>query len=84
MATLLWQVRKHTKNIKLANRILFLAAGILVVLAVWEKVANIAGLTLLRGVMQPARLLEHAALALLFVIALQLRDVRISLDKNGN
>ena len=66
------------------NRILFLAAVALAVMAVWEKAANMAGLTLLRGLMQPGRLLEHAALALMFVIAIQLRQIKLGLTKTGS
>jgi hypothetical protein len=54
-----------------------------VVLAIVEKSANLNGQTLLRGVMQPGRLLEHATVALLFVIALLLREVRTGLVRRG-
>jgi hypothetical protein len=37
------------------------------------------GLTLLRGIYAPSRLLEISAVALLFVIALLLREIKISL-----
>jgi hypothetical protein len=62
---------------KAANRALFVLAIALAVLAVWEKVANLVGRTLVvLGGYSPSRLLELAAIALLFVIALQLREIR--------
>lgn len=62
--------------ISLISRILFCGAVALAVLAIWEKLANFMDLTLLRGTIQPSRLLELAAVALLFVIAMQLRESR--------
>lgn len=62
---------------RLASRVLFVVAFVLAGLAVWEKVANIFGRTLvfLSGY-APTRLLELAGMALLFVIALQLREIK--------
>lgn len=62
---------------RLASRVLFIAAFVLAGLAVWEKLANLLGRTLvfLSGY-RPARLLEVAVVALLFVIALQLREIK--------
>jgi hypothetical protein len=63
-------------------RILFLLAFVLTGLAVLEKVANLAGFTLaIVGGYQPSRLLELAVVALVFVIALQLREIRSLLEK---
>ena len=62
--------------ISLASRILFFGALAMALLAVFEKFANLADQTLLRGAMQPSRLLELAAIALLFVISLQLRELK--------
>ncbi len=60
-----------------ASRFLFVAAFVLGGLAVWEKLTNMIGLTLVfLGGYTPARLLELAAVALVFVIALQLRDMK--------
>jgi ABC-type phosphate/phosphonate transport system permease subunit len=70
--------------LNLSNRILFIAACVLAVLAVREKFANMSGMTMLRGVMEPGRLLEHAALALLFVIAIQLRQIKLGLNKTAS
>ena len=59
------------------SRILFAGSFVLAGLAVWEKLANSLGFTLtfLRGY-APSRLLELSAVALLFVIALQLRELK--------
>jgi hypothetical protein len=62
----------------LVSRILFIGSFVLAGLAVWEKLANMIGYTLLR-VYSPGRLLEFAAIALFFVIALQLREIKSSL-----
>jgi hypothetical protein len=63
----------------LVCRVLFLASFVLAGLAVGEKLANQAGFTVLRSSMGAGRLLEIAAIGLLFVIALQLRDISHSL-----
>lgn len=65
-------------------RILFLLAFVLTGLAVLEKVANVAGFTLtIVGGYQPSRLLELAVVALVFVIALQLREIRSLLETSS-
>jgi hypothetical protein len=56
-------------------RALFLGAFGLAGLAVLEKLANLAGYTILR-VYAPSRLLELAVVTLLFVIALVLREIQ--------
>jgi preprotein translocase subunit SecY len=61
------------------RRILFLGSFLLAGLAVLEKVFNLFGYTLLRRPNIPWHLLEFAAIGLLFVIVLQLREIRISL-----
>ena len=63
--------------VRVTNRALFVAAFSLAGLAVLEKAVNFFGFTivLLRNY-TPARMLELAALALLFVIALQLREIK--------
>jgi hypothetical protein len=49
-------------------------------LAIWEKLANLTGRTLvILGGYTPSRLLELAAIALLFVIAIQLREIKRAL-----
>ena len=61
------------------RRLLFLGALILAAVAAFEKLATLIGYTLLRGHYSPGRLLEYSAVALLFVIALQLREIETSL-----
>ena len=56
-------------------RVLFVVAFLIAGLAVWEKLANLAGYTLLRSAYAPTRLLEIAALDPLFVLALLLREI---------
>ncbi len=64
------------------SRILFIASFLVSGIAVWEKLANKVGLTLTRG--YPVwNLLELSAIALLFVIALQLREIKISLETHN-
>ena len=60
-----------------ASRILFATAVVLAGIAVFEKLANFAGYTLtFLGSYGPSRLLELAAVALLFVISMQLREIK--------
>ena len=61
--------------ISVISRIFFVGSFLLAGLAVWEKLANLFGYTILRGY-APSRLLSFAAVALLFVIALQLRELK--------
>ena len=61
-----------------ASRILFVGAFLLAALAVLEKVVNLFGFKLVVvGGYAPSRLLELSAVALLFVVALQLREIRL-------
>ena len=60
-----------------ASRLLFGAAVIMAGLAVLEKLANFVGYTLtFLGNYGPSRLLELSAVALLFVISMQLREIK--------
>jgi hypothetical protein len=61
------------------SRVLFVASFALAGLAVWEHLARQLGYTVVRGHYDPWRLLEYSAVALLFVIALQLRDIKMTL-----
>jgi hypothetical protein len=63
------------KLTSLASRILFVGAFAAAGLAVWERLINLFGYTVLRGYL-PGRLLELSAVAVLFVIALQLREIK--------
>ena len=67
---------------RVVSRVLFIGSFILAGLAIWEKLANFFGYTVLR-VYSPSRLLEFAAIALFFVIALQLREIKKSLETKG-
>jgi hypothetical protein len=60
--------------------LLFVGSFILAGLAALEKVMNLIGYTILRPYYLPWRLLEFAVVGLLFLIALQLREIRISID----
>jgi hypothetical protein len=66
------------------NRIFFVAAFVIAGIAVWEKLANMLGYTVLRNLFLPGRLLEFAGIALLFVIALLLREIRHALVPKGS
>ena len=57
------------------SRLCFLGAFVLLGLALMEKVANTAGYTILQAY-RGARLLEVAVVLLVFVIAIQLREIR--------
>ncbi len=70
------------KFVGVANRALFVAAFALACLAVLEKLVNFFGFTLvLMGGYTPSRMLELAAVALLFVIALLLREIKKALQR---
>jgi len=67
------------------SRVLFIVAFLLGGLAVWEKLAQLFGYTILGGSsFGPWRLLEFSAVILLFVIALQLREIKMSLHGRGS
>jgi hypothetical protein len=57
------------------SRVFFVVSFALLVLAIIEKVANVAGYTVMRSYSAP-RLLELSATMMIFVIALLLRQVR--------
>ena len=64
-----------SQHIHVISRIIFVGAFALAGLAIWEKVINFFGFTLtfMRGY-APSRLLEWSAVALLFVITIQLSE----------
>ena len=64
------------------SRLFFLGAFVLLGLALIERVANAFGYTILR-VYQGGRLLEIAVALLVFVIAIQLREMREELKRRG-
>jgi hypothetical protein len=62
--------------ISVVCRILFAGGFVLLALAVLERLCFAFGYTILRGVFTGGRLLEIAAIILVFVIALLLRQIR--------
>ena len=64
------------KTISLVSRLFFLGAFILLALSVMEAGARQMGYTILRRSFEPGRLLEYAAILLVFVVALLLRQIR--------
>jgi hypothetical protein len=63
------------KLISMASRLFFLGAFVLLGLAVIERIANATGYTIL-GLYQSGRLLEFAVVLLVFVIAIQQREMK--------
>jgi hypothetical protein len=63
------------KLISMVSRIFFFGAFVLFALALIEKVANATGYTILR-LYRGGRVLEFAVVLLVFVIALQLREIK--------
>ena len=64
------------QSISILSRVLFVVAFFLAGLGAWEKLARLVGYTVLRGSYEPWRLLEFSAVAVLFVMALQLREIK--------
>jgi hypothetical protein len=70
------------KSNSMASRVLFLAAFVLLAVALVEKAVNLVGYTFVRQISTGAgRLLEFAAIFLIFVIALLLRQIREELKR---
>jgi hypothetical protein len=67
----------------LISRILFTASFITAGIVFLEKLANYVGYTLTRGYYSNWQILDLSAIALLFVIALQLREIKRSLAANN-
>ena len=65
------------------SRIFFIGSFLLAGSSISEKLANLLGFTVLRAY-SPWRLMEFAAVALLFVIALQLREIKMSLNSKNS
>lgn len=68
------------KLISVASRLFFLGAFLLLGLALIEKIANASGYTILQTY-TGGRLLEYAVVLLIFVIAMQLREMREELRR---
>jgi hypothetical protein len=67
----------------LVSRLFFAGAFLLAGSAMIEKLANLFGYTILQGFLGPGRLLEYSAVALIFVIALLLRQIRDTLKADA-
>ena len=65
-------------------RILFVVSFVLAGLGVLERPARLFGYTVLRGAYNPWRLLEYSAVVILFVMALQLREIKMALRAKGS
>jgi len=65
------------------SRLFFLFAFCLLALSLFEALANIWDYTVLRGIYSAGRLLEFAAILLIFVMAIVLRQVRDELRRRG-
>lgn len=64
------------KLISMTSRIFFLGAFVLFVLALIERVANATGYTILDQTTSTVHLLGAAVVLLIFVIAIQLREMK--------
>jgi hypothetical protein len=72
------------KFISMASRLFFFGAFVLLGLAVIERITYAAGYELLLlGRFKAASLLEFAAVLLVFVIAMQLREIKGELKRKG-
>ena len=69
------------RMISLVSRFFFFGAFALLVLGLIERFANARGYTVLAGAFTGMRLLEIAAILLIFVIAMQLREMKLELRK---
>lgn len=64
------------------SRVFFAGAFLLFALAIIERIANATGYTLLQSY-RGGRILEFAAILLIFVIAVQLREMKVLLKRNS-
>ncbi len=65
------------------SRLFFLASFALLAIAVVERLVNYFGYTILGSGYTPGRMLEFAAIMLLFVITILLRQAREELRRRG-
>lgn len=63
-------------TISLFSRLLFIGAFALLALSLLEGAVRQMGYTILRDSFSPSRLLEYAAILMIFVVALLLRQIR--------
>ena len=72
------------KWMSMLSRVLFLASLLLLAIAVLERLVNYFGYTILLGGYTSGRMLEFAAIFLLFVITILLRQTREELRKKAD
>jgi len=65
------------------SRLFFVVAMGLLALSIVEGLVNVAGYTIMRGTYSAGRLLELAALLLIFVMAVVMRQVRDELRRRS-
>jgi hypothetical protein len=65
------------------SRLFFFGAFVLLAVAVLERAANASGYTVVGGTFTGGRLLEIAAILLIFVIAMQVREMREELRRRS-
>jgi hypothetical protein len=70
------------KLLSVFSRVMFVAALLLLALAVVEKIANLNGQTLSFIQYEPGRLLEFSGLIMIFVISVTLRRIRKALSED--
>ena len=63
--------------------VFFYGAFVLLAFAAIEKIANILNRSLSGGTYPPYRLVQYAAIALVFVIAMQLHQIRLLLSSKS-
>jgi len=71
------------KMLSTLSRVLFFASFALLAIAILERFVNYFGYTVLGGSYTPGRMLEFAAIMLLFVITILLRQSREELRRRG-
>ncbi|HPW18346.1 MAG TPA: hypothetical protein PLP83_08200 [Candidatus Aminicenantes bacterium] len=67
----------------LVRKAFFYGAAAVAALGVAQKIANTLGYTLWRHLPEQGRLIEITAVGLLFAIAMQLHEIRLSLGPKG-
>ena len=77
------EVKMTNKLSKIICRLLFIVSFLIAGVAVSDKLAGFLGLEIIRGY-PPSRLLAFSAVSLLFVIALQLRDIKKALNNQNS
>jgi hypothetical protein len=73
---------KINKISSIIARLFFAGASVLLLLAVWERIANAMGYTVVRETFTASRLIELAVILVIFIVALLLRQIREEL-KHG-